>query len=160
MILSLGLDLAWRVSDFAPLRKSDIPDLNQSTPMQLEKITQKESVISSAFISRESVELLKAYVPTLPKENSYLLPSDLLWGTFSVYMDSVLMTDGVDYTKSENGTHWVFRMNYTHSTHTILIGGTEAIPEFTVTTATLVLMVVASFAAIVSARIRKRSAQE
>jgi hypothetical protein len=51
-------------------------------------------------------------------------------------------------------------MNYTHSTHTILIGGTEAIPELTVTTATLMLMVVASFAVIVSARIRKRSAQE
>ncbi len=74
-ILSLGLDLAWRVSDFSPLKKSDIPDLNQSTPIPLEKITQKESVISSTFISRESAELLKAYVPTLPKENSYLLPS-------------------------------------------------------------------------------------
>jgi len=63
-ILSLGLDLAWRVSDFSPTRKSDIPDLNQSTPIPLEKITQKESV-----------ELLKAYLPTLPKENGYLFPS-------------------------------------------------------------------------------------
>lgn len=76
VILSLGLDLSWRVSDFIKLKKTDIPDLNQPTPIPIEKITQKESVISSTFISSETVELLKAYIPTLPKENPYLFPSN------------------------------------------------------------------------------------
>jgi hypothetical protein len=84
-----------------------------------------------------------------------IFPSDLLWGTFSLYLDGVPLTEGVDYAKSENGTHWTFHINYTHSTHTILIGGTGAIPEFTAATATLLLIITATFAVIFSAKIRK-----
>lgn len=76
VILSLGLDLSWRISDFNKLKKQDLPDLNQPTPIKFEGITQKEQVISSTFISSETVELLKAYIPTLPKENPYLFPSN------------------------------------------------------------------------------------
>jgi len=76
VILSLGLDLAWRISDFITLEKQDIPDLSRKAPIPIEKITRKESVISSTFISSETVELLKAYLPTLPKENPYLFPSN------------------------------------------------------------------------------------
>jgi len=42
-------------------------------------------------------------------------------------------------------------------THTILIEGTKAIPELTATTATLLLIMIATFAVIASARIRKRT---
>lgn len=76
VILSMGLDLAWRINDFLKLRKTDVPDLEQETPIKFEGITQKEDVISSTFLSTETVELLKAYVPTLPKENPYLFPSN------------------------------------------------------------------------------------
>lgn len=76
VILSLGLDLAWRINDFAKLKKEDIPDLGEQTPIKIEIITQKEDVISSTFISNETVELLKAYIPTLKKENPYLFPSN------------------------------------------------------------------------------------
>ncbi len=76
VILSMGLDLAWRISDFLKIKKENIPDLNQETPIKFEGITQKEDVISSTFLSNETIELLKAYVPTLPKENPYLFPSN------------------------------------------------------------------------------------
>jgi integrase len=76
IVLSLGLDLAWRISDFVPLKKEDIPDLNQKTPIPFEAITTKEQILSSTFISTETVELLKVYIPTLPKENPYLFPSN------------------------------------------------------------------------------------
>jgi hypothetical protein len=75
VVLSLGLDLAWRLSDFINLKKSDIPNLNQPSPIPISKITQKENAISATFISSETVELLKAYLPTLRSDNEYLFPS-------------------------------------------------------------------------------------
>jgi integrase len=75
LILSLGLDLAWRVNDFLSLKKSDIPDLNQECPIPIQKTTQKETEISCTFISCESVALLKEYMPNLPTDNEYLFPN-------------------------------------------------------------------------------------
>lgn len=75
VILSLGLDLAWRIVDFVNLKRADIPDLNQESPIPFSRITQKENVISATFISSETVELLKAYLPTLQSENEFLFPS-------------------------------------------------------------------------------------
>lgn len=77
VVLSLGLDLAWRIVDFVNLKKSDIPDLNQQAPIPIQRITQKENVVSATFISTETCELLKAYLPTLPKDNDYLFPSKI-----------------------------------------------------------------------------------
>ncbi len=76
VILSLGLDLAWRISDFIQIKREDLPDLNQKPPIPFEVITGKEQVISSTFISSETVELLKVYFPTLSKTNPYLFPSN------------------------------------------------------------------------------------
>jgi hypothetical protein len=75
LILSLGLDLAWRVNDFLELKKSDIPDLTQECPIPIQKSTAKETEISCTFISCESVNLLKEYIPNLPTDNEYLFPN-------------------------------------------------------------------------------------
>ena len=73
VILSLGLDLAWRISDFIDIKIDDLPDLNQKPPIPFQRITKKENIISSTFISTETVELLRAYLPTLTKkDNPYL----------------------------------------------------------------------------------------
>lgn len=72
VILSLGLDVAWRIGDVLSLRKSDIPDLEQECPIQVERITQKEREFSSTFLSCETVQLLKAYLPTLRQDNEFL----------------------------------------------------------------------------------------
>jgi hypothetical protein len=75
LILSLGLDLAWRVNDFLELKKSDVPDLTQECPIPIQKSTAKETEISCTFISCESVNLLKEYMPNLPTDNEYLFPN-------------------------------------------------------------------------------------
>lgn len=75
-ILSMALDLGWRISDFLETKKSDIPDLTQETPLSFEKITSKEKVIAKSFLSAETVELLKTFMPTLKAENPYLFQSN------------------------------------------------------------------------------------
>lgn len=75
LVLSLGLDLSWRLGDFINLKKADLPDLNQKAPIPISKITSKENAISATFISSETVELLKAYLPTLRSDNEFLFPS-------------------------------------------------------------------------------------
>ena len=75
-IISMGLDLGWRIGDLLSLTKSDIPDLNQKTPIPFDLVTEKEKVISKTFLSAETVALLKTYLPTLPQHNPYLFPSN------------------------------------------------------------------------------------
>jgi hypothetical protein len=59
------------------------------------------------------------------------IPSDLIWGDFSLYMDGSLLTENVDYVVDKsNSTQYTFQITYQHSTHIIEITSTEAIPEF------------------------------
>lgn len=75
-ILSMALDLGWRIGDFLEIKKSDIPDLTQETPIAFDRITEKEKVIAKSFLSAETVELLKTFMPTLKAENPYLFQSN------------------------------------------------------------------------------------
>ena len=75
LIISMGKELGWRIGDFVKIRKEQLPDLDQDVPISFELITEKEDVIAKSFLSQETVELLKQYLPTLPKENPYLFPS-------------------------------------------------------------------------------------
>lgn len=88
-----------------------------------------------------------------------IFPIDLMWGTFSVYLDGALLTENAGYTKSENATHWRFDINYTHSTHTILLEGTQAIPEYASHILPLAFIVTAS-ALLVLMRMRKQPSHE
>lgn len=76
VIVSMGKDLGWRIGDFVKIRKNQLPDLEQETPISFELITEKENVIAKSFLSAETVELLKQYLRTLPKTNPYLFPSN------------------------------------------------------------------------------------
>ena len=75
-IISMALDLAWRIGDFVKIRKDMLPNLQQETPIPFSLITEKEMVISKSFLSAQTVQLLKTYLKTLPKENPYLFPSN------------------------------------------------------------------------------------
>lgn len=75
-IISMALDLGWRIGDFVKIRKDMLPNLEQSTPIPFSLITEKEEVISKSFLSAQSVQLLKTYLNTLPKDNPYLFPSN------------------------------------------------------------------------------------
>jgi len=76
IIVSMGLNLGWRIGDFVKIKKDMLPDLKQDTPILFELITEKENVIAKSFLSAETIELLKEYLRTLPKTNPYLFPSN------------------------------------------------------------------------------------
>lgn len=76
LIISLGKDLGWRIGDFVKIKKEQLPNLEEEAPLLLELITEKEDVIAKSFIGAETVELLKQYLLTLPKDNPYLFPSN------------------------------------------------------------------------------------
>jgi integrase len=75
VILSMATDLGLRVSDFLKIKKQDLPDLSLEAPISFDVMTEKEDVIARGFLSQETVELLKKYIKTLPKDKPYLFPS-------------------------------------------------------------------------------------
>jgi len=75
IIISQGLDLAWRIGDFLNQKKEQLPNLDEQTPIPYDLITQKEEVISKSFLSEQTVQLLKTYIKTLPEDNPYLFPN-------------------------------------------------------------------------------------
>ena len=78
VLLSLATDLGLRISDFRNIKRSDLPDLSQDTPIPFEVMTGKEDIIAYGFLSSETVELLKVYFKTIvDRENPYLFPSNV-----------------------------------------------------------------------------------
>jgi len=57
-------------------------------------------------------------------------PDGLLWGTFSLRMDGYTLVEGDDYTQTYDGTYYTFSISYIHSSHTIEIVASDAVPEF------------------------------
>lgn len=62
LIISLANDLGWRVGDFVHIKIKDLPNLEQESPIEFSKITQKKKVVSKTCLSRDTVELLKEYI--------------------------------------------------------------------------------------------------
>lgn len=58
------------------------------------------------------------------------VPEELMSGDFSLYLDDVALVEGVDYTESYNGTHYLFSITYEHSSHVIALVSTNVIPDF------------------------------
>jgi len=77
VILSIATDLGLRISDFIKIKKTALPSLTQEPPIRFDVMTGKEEVVAHGFLSAETVELLKIYLPTLQKkDNPYLFPSN------------------------------------------------------------------------------------
>src|SRR4030067_1347647 len=78
LILSMAMDLGLRIGDFIALKKTNLPLLDQEAPISFEMMTDKEDVVAHGFLSQETVDLLKVYLPTLEKknENPFLYPSN------------------------------------------------------------------------------------
>jgi|GEM_PF-1080554 len=76
VILSMATDLGLRISDFIKIKKDDLPSFSEEPPIQFDIMTGKEEVVAHGFLSIETIELLKVYVPTLKKGNVYLFPSN------------------------------------------------------------------------------------
>jgi integrase len=76
MILALAVDTGLRISDFLAIKKNDLPPLDAKSPIVFTLLTQKEKIPAHCFLSKETVELLKTYLPTLRKKsNVYLFAS-------------------------------------------------------------------------------------
>jgi hypothetical protein len=85
------------------------------------------------------------------------IPDDLLWGEFLLFIDGSLLAEGVNYTRSHSGSHYFFNITYSHSTHTVEIIATEAIPEFPSIVISLLTMIVTLLAIIAYKRKRWES---
>ena len=78
LILCMATDLGLRIGDFIALKKTNLPLLNQEPPISFELMTNKEDVVAHGFLSQETIDLLKVYLPTLERKNTnpYLFPSN------------------------------------------------------------------------------------
>jgi len=76
VILSMATDLGLRISDFIKIKKGELPPLDQEPPVMFDVMTGKEEVVAHGFLSNETTELLRLYLPTLKKDNLYLFPSN------------------------------------------------------------------------------------
>jgi site-specific recombinase XerD len=72
-VLSLAVDTGLRISDFLSIKKADLPPLDEEPPIAFELLTQKEKIPAHCFLSQESVDLVKTYLPTLRKKNNFYL---------------------------------------------------------------------------------------
>jgi hypothetical protein len=77
MILALAVDTGLRISDFLSIKKTDLPPLDAEPPIAFTLLTQKEKIPAHCFLSKETVNQLKTYLPTLRKKNNvYLFASN------------------------------------------------------------------------------------
>ncbi|MCW4054480.1 MAG: site-specific integrase, partial [Candidatus Bathyarchaeota archaeon] len=77
MVLSLAVDTGLRISDFIAIKKTDLPPLDAEKPIAFTLLTQKEKIPAHCFLSKETVNQLKTYLPTLRKKtNEYLFASN------------------------------------------------------------------------------------
>jgi integrase len=77
MVLALAVDTGLRISDFLAIKKTDLPPLDAELPIAFTLLTQKEKIPAHCFLSKETVDLLKTYLPTLKnKNNVYLFASN------------------------------------------------------------------------------------
>jgi len=72
LLVSMGNDLGWRISDILGIRRDELPNLEQEPPIFWERITKKEQVIAKSCLSKTTVALLKEYLATFKTDNSYL----------------------------------------------------------------------------------------
>jgi len=72
-VLALAVDTGLRISDFLTIKKADLPPLDKEPPIAFTLLTQKEKIPAHCFLSKETVDQLKTYLPTLKKKNNLYL---------------------------------------------------------------------------------------
>jgi hypothetical protein len=66
----VAVDTGLRISDFLTIKKTDLPPLDNEPPIAFTLLTQKEKITANCFLSQESVDLLKTYLPTIRNKNN------------------------------------------------------------------------------------------
>jgi integrase len=76
-VLALAVDTGLRISDFLAIKKSDLPLLDAEPPVAFTLLTLKEKIPAYCFLSQETIDQLKTYLPALKnKNNVYLFASN------------------------------------------------------------------------------------
>ena len=76
LLISLGNDLGWRISDILSIKRKELPNLEQDPPIEWIRITEKEKVVAKSCLSKTTVALLKEYLFSFPTQNPYLFHSN------------------------------------------------------------------------------------
>jgi len=76
LLISMGNDLGWRISDILSIQRSELPNLEQEPPIVWIRVTGKEKQIAKTCLSKTTVPLLKEYLFTFPTKNPYLFHSN------------------------------------------------------------------------------------
>lgn len=77
LLISLGNDLGWGISDVVEICKDELPDLDQQPPIYWEKIRKKTKQVAKTCLSETTVKLLKEYLFAFPREdNPYVFASN------------------------------------------------------------------------------------
>jgi hypothetical protein len=86
------------------------------------------------FAFNESERQISLYVSNVTENSGVCdvtVPTDLLWGTFSLNLDDSQVAEGVGYTQTSNSTYNVFHITYSgDGVHIINIVSSDTIPEF------------------------------
>jgi len=72
LLVSIGNDLGWRISDILSIKRDELPNLNQEPLIEWIRITKKQKVAAKSCLSRTTVVLLKEYLATFPTDNPFL----------------------------------------------------------------------------------------
>lgn len=73
LLVSMGKDLGWRIGDILSIRRGELPNLEQDTPIEWLRITNKEKQVAKTCLSHETVMLLREYLKTFPSDNDEYL---------------------------------------------------------------------------------------
>lgn len=77
LLVSMGNDLGWRISDVLSIKRDELPNLNLDAPIEWLRMTSKENEVSKTCLSKTTVLLLKEYMFTFPNaQNPYLFFSN------------------------------------------------------------------------------------
>lgn len=75
LLISMGNDLGWRISDIIGIQRNELPNLRQEPPIEWVRITQKAKVVSKSCLSKATATLLKEHLSSFPTQNPYLFNS-------------------------------------------------------------------------------------
>lgn len=114
VMLSMAKDLGLRIGDFVQIKRDNLPNLDQESPIPFDVMTEKEEVLAKGHLSAETVELLKVYLPTVKdKPNPYLFPSNgkgfLDEDTFGWNLKELARKAGIVVPKGKRLTFHMFR---------------------------------------------------
>jgi len=81
LLVSMGNDLGWRISDILGIKRKELPNLEQEPPIEWIRITKKEKIVGKSCLSKTTVHLLKEYLFSFPTKKIHIFSTAILKDT-------------------------------------------------------------------------------